>query len=393
MSEGTRRRTLAASCLAHAVQDGLTASIYILLPMLAQGLGLSLAQVGMVRAIHGGATGMLELPSGLLSERFGRRPLLVFGLLCGGAGYLAVSMAGGFSGLLLGLLVAGIGAAFQHSLSSSLVSSAYAGPSRRTALGAYNASGDTGKLLFSGCLTTLIGAGVAWSHVTAAYGVLAMASGIGLVFLLHRVRTGAARRRAPWRGHDWGIRHRAGFAALAAIALLDLAVQDGFLLFVGFLMQDKGLSIGFAGLGVVLTLAGGVAGKFGCGLLAARLGAVRALVIVELFSAAAILAVLAAPATMALWLLPLAGIVLQGSSTITYGMVGDLVEERRQSRGFALLYTLSSVAAIVGPFAFGFIGDGFGIEAAMVAMALAVALPVPLSMALRGALREVGRTA
>ena len=394
-----RRLTLAACCATHGVQDGLTASIYVLLPILAQAFGLGFAQVGMVRAVHSGAMGLLELPAGMLSERFGQRRLLAFGLLSAGTGYLTVSMANGFPGLLLGLCVAGCGAAFQHSLSSSLVSGAFSGPARRTALGAYNSSGDTGKLLFTGLLTTLLGAAVAWPHVAAGYGSLAIAAGVGLVFLLRAVRAGAPdpsphppphphHRRSSPRGADWGIRHRSGFAALAAIVLLDLAVQDAFLVFVAFLMLHKQAPVALAGFAVVLTLAGGIAGKFGCGLLAARLGPVRALIAVELASAVAILAVLAAPATVALCLLPLAGVVLQGSSTITYGTVGDLVEERRQSRGFALVYTLSSAASIVGPITFGLVSDGFGLETAMIAMALVVALPAPLSLLLRGALRQ-----
>lgn len=395
MSPNLRRRlTLAACCATHAVQDGLTASIYVLLPILAQAFGLGFAQVGLVRAVHSGAMGLLELPSGMLSERLGQRRLLAFGLLCAGAGYLTVSMAGGFPGLLLGLCLAGCGAAFQHALSSSLVSEAFSGPARRTALGAYNSSGDTGKLLFTGLLTTLLGAGVAWPHVAAGYGSLAVAAGAGLLFLLRAIRAGAPdpplppRRRPSLRGADWGIRHRRGFAVLAVIVLLDLAVQDAFLVFVAFLMLHKQAPVALAGFAVVLTLAGGVAGKFGCGLLAARLGPVRALVVVELASAAAILAVLAAPAMIALCLLPLAGVVLQGSSTVTYGTVGDLVEERRQSRGFALVYTLSSAASIVGPITFGLVSDGFGLETAMTAMALVVALPAPLALLLRGALRR-----
>ena len=388
-----RKLTLAACCTTHGVQDGLTASIYILLPILAQVFGLSFAQVGMVRAAHSGAMGLLELPSGMLSERFGQRRLLVFGLLCAGTGYITVSMAGGFHGLLVGLCIAGCGAAFQHALSSSLVSGVFSGPARRTALGAYNSSGDTGKLLFSGLLTTLIGAGAAWPHVAAVYGSLAVVAGVGLLFVLRAIRVGSPdpslhRQHSP-RGADWGIRHRFGFAVLAVIVLLDLAVQDAFLVFVAFLMLSKQVPVGLAGFAVVLTLAGGIAGKFGCGLLAARLGSVRALIAVEIVSAAAILAVLAAPAMVAFCLLPLAGLVLQGSSSITYGTVSDLVDERRQSRGFALVYTLSSGASIVGPISFGLVSDGFGLEAAMIAMAVVVALPAPLSLLLRGALRHV----
>ena len=392
--DAPRKLTLAACCGTHGVQDGLTASIYVLLPILAQTFGLGYAQVGLLRAVQGGAMWVLELPSGMLSERFGQRSLLAFGLLCGGAGYLAMSMAGGFHGVLLGLGIVGCGAAFQHSLCSSLVSGRFEGPARRTALGAYNASGDAGKLAFTGLATALIGAGAGWQGVAFGYGALALVAGAGLFLLLRAVRAGGrdarSGRERAMRGADWGIRHPSGFTTLALIVFLDIAVQDGFLVFVAFLLLEKQVPAGLAGLGVVLTLAGGMVGKFGCGLLAARIGVVRALVLVELLSAAGIVAVLLAPVALALCLLPVVGVVLQGSSTITYGTVGDLVDERRHSRGFALIYTISSGAAMVGPIAFGLVSDGLGLDAAMLAMAEVVLLPIPLCLLLRGALRVAG---
>ena len=43
-------RTLVATCGAHAIQDGMLAVQYVLLPVLAQSLGLSYAQVGFVES-------------------------------------------------------------------------------------------------------------------------------------------------------------------------------------------------------------------------------------------------------------------------------------------------------------------------------------------------------
>ena len=77
-------------------------------------------------------------------------------------------------------------------------------------------------------------------------------------------------------------------------------------------------------------------------------------------------------------------VMLQGSSTITYGTVGDLVDERRHFRGIALIYTVVSGAAIVGPIAFGLLSDGLGLGATMLAMAVVVVLPIPLCLLLRG---------
>ena len=241
-------------------------------------------------------------------------------------------------------------------------------------------------------MVALLGAGANWQGVAFGYGSLALVASACLLLLLRASRVGGRDERSDrslglLRGSDWGIRHRSAFVTLAVIVFLDIMVQDGFLVFVAFLVVQKDVPPGLAGLGVVLTLAGGMVGKFGCGLLAVRIGVVRALVLVELLSAIGIVAVLAAPATLALCLLPVLGFVLQGSSTITYGTVGDLVDERRHSRGFALIYTVVSGGSIVGPISFGLISDGFGLGAAMLAMAVVVALPAPLCLLLRRALR------
>ena len=53
----------------HATQDGLVASIYVLLPVLAQSPSLRFAQVGAIRAVHGAAVWLLELIAGIASER------------------------------------------------------------------------------------------------------------------------------------------------------------------------------------------------------------------------------------------------------------------------------------------------------------------------------------
>ena len=75
---------LSACCVTHGVQDGLSSSVYVMLPILAQHFGLGYMQIGLIRATHSGAMWLLEIPAGILSERFGERRLLVLGLV--GAG-------------------------------------------------------------------------------------------------------------------------------------------------------------------------------------------------------------------------------------------------------------------------------------------------------------------
>ena len=389
-----KKSILAVSSGVHATQDGLTSTVYVLLPILAQSLGLSYAQVGTIRAVYSGMMWLLEIPAGILSERFGEQRLLVFGLITAGLGYGILSTADSYYGVLFALLVAGTGAAFQHSLSSALISRAYDGPSGRVALGTYNASGDTGKLLFTGVASLLFGVGIAWQEVVSGYAILALLVAAGLWLGLRRLRsTGAVSMSArnPSTVAGWGIRDRSGFRWLAAIVFLDCAVQDGFLVFVAFLMIEKNIPAGLAAFAVVATLAGGVIGKYACGHLSARMGVVRSLILVEVCTAAGIMGVIMLPTVAVFFLLPLVGIVLQGSSTITYGSVRQFVDEARQSRGFALIYSMANGASVAGPVGFGIISHICSVGAAVVLMAVVTLLPLGMCMRLQAGLTRVGK--
>jgi MFS family permease len=383
-----RRLTLAACCGVHGVQDGLSAALYVILPTLAEAFGLSYAQVGVIRAVKNSAMALFELPSGMLSERLGERSLLVFGLFCAGCGYLALAVSPGVVAITSSLFLAGFGAAFQHALSSSIISNTFQGAGSRTALGTYNSAGDIGKLAFTAFYSLAIGMGVAWQGVVTGFGLIAVLGAVALMAILRKLQVGrrpAAHEQAQSgdAGSGWGIRDRTGFSALVVIVFLDIAVQSGFLTFLAFLMLEKQVPAGLAAFAVVLTLAGGIFGKFGCGYLAERIGVRSSLMIVEVLTAIGIIGILVSPTLLAYCLLPVLGIVLQGSSSITYATVSDLVRAERRSRGFAAIYTVASAASIAGPVVFGVIGDELGLTPAMFSMALVVLLPLPLSALLR----------
>lgn len=382
---GARRVALGGCCAIHVLQDGLIATMYVLLPLLAQTFGLGYAQVGMIRALHASAMAMLEIPSGVLAERVGERPLLVLGLFLGGVGYLCLSIAGGISGIAFSLFVAGVGGAFQHALCSSVISKSFAGSAPRSALGTYNSAGDVGKLAFTGLFSLAIAVGLSWQQIVSGYGALAVLAAVAVLALF--TRHGVGHRHAPPitdgpRASGWGIRNRNAFITLIVIVFLDIGVQSGFLTFLAFVMLEKQVPAGLASFAVVLTLSGGIFGKFGCGFLADRLGIRSSLIIVELACAVAIVAVALAPTLIAFALLPVLGVVLQGSSSITYATVADLVDRKRHSRAFAVAYTVAGLASISAPVAFGAIADRFGLTTTLLAMAVVVLVPIPLSSAL-----------
>jgi FSR family fosmidomycin resistance protein-like MFS transporter len=384
------KRTLATCCTAHTLHDGLSDLTYVLLPLLAQTFGLSLAQVGLIRSAHRTAMAAFQIPAGLVAERFGERNLLALGTAMAGAAFIALGYASGFWAILVALFFAGFGSAVQHPLCSTIISHAYPGEGRRAALGTYNFSGDVGKFAFGGALSLLLLAGISWQAPVIGFGVLGLMT-TAMVFLLVTdtqlslgAHTDTPSSAAKVSG--WGITSPQGFTALCLIEILDSSTRTGFLTFIAFVLIAKGLPAGWAALSVPLILTGGMAGKLACGLLAERVGIIRTIVITELATGAGILLTLALPGVAAFFLLPLVGVVLQGTSSVLYATIGDLVDKERLPRVFGLFYTIGSLCGIAAPLGYGLLGDRFGVESSIAVIGIAVLLTLPLCLALRPAI-------
>jgi MFS family permease len=369
---------LIVSCGAHLVQDGLVALQYVLLPILAQVFGLNYSQVGFLRAVSNSAMTLLEIPAGVLAERFSEMRLLIFGLLCAGLGYLWVALAANFYLILMGFLIAGSGAAFQHSLASALIAKAFDDAGRRRALGIYNAFGDVGKLAFTGVFSLAIGVGVAWNLVVTALCVVTLSFALLMLFLLRRqapvpdvdVDAGATSQRGASAAGKWGIKHPRRFSWLCLTVFLDTLAQSVFLTFIAFLLLEKGAGEALSSLAVVLALSGGMVGKLVSGYLAVRYGDRNAFRLLQLVTISGLMLLAILPALPILILLPLIGVAVQGSTTVTYGALSDFIRRDRQSRGFAIIYSLSSLSAVVGPVTFGGLADLYGVELSLVILAV-----------------------
>jgi MFS family permease len=380
------KRTLAICSAVHTLHDGLSDVTYVLLPLLASAFGLSLAQVGLIRGAHRAAMAAFQIPAGILAERIGERGLLAFGTALAGAAFIALGYAQGFWAILAALFIAGAGSAVQHPLASTLVSRAYPIQGRRAALGTYNFSGDVGKFAFGGLVSLLLVAGVMWQAPVIGFGVVAVVMAVAVLVFLAAARRTARKpvQDVPVpRAVGWGIQDRPRFLALCLIEILDSSTRTAFLTFIAFLLIAKGLPAGWAVGAVPLVLAGGMAGKFACGVLAERIGVARMIVATEIATAAGILAVLALPAAAALLLLPLVGVVLQGTSSVLYATLGEYVRPERLSRAFGLFYTVGSVCGIAAPLAFGLLGDRLGVHVAIAVLGGTILLTLPLVAVLR----------
>jgi MFS family permease len=329
---------------------------------------------------------LFQIPAGFLAERWGEPRVLAAGTLITAAGFLCLGTAGSFASLLVFLVIGGLGSGTQHPLSSSLVSRAYEEGPRRAALGIYNFSGDLGKVTWPACVAFFT-AWASWRWAVQGMGLVVFATAVAIFFVLASL--------APYRGEvqpsraagrkadEWGIRNARGFSLLSIIHGIDNGSRTVFLTYLPFLLLGKGAGMSLIGLALGLTFAGGAAGKFVCGILAERLGIIRTVLVTEAATGLGILMLLALPLTPTLALLPVLGIALNGTSSVLYGTVAELVVPERQARVYGLFYTIGIGSGALAPPLFGLLSDAAGVPVTLALLAAVVLVTLPLAQLLR----------
>jgi MFS family permease len=380
-----RRRSLFAASTAHAVHDGLTDLIYVLLPIWQAQFALSYAVVGMLRASYSGVMASFQLLASRLAKRWGRERLLIGGTALAGVAYLVAGQAGGLAALLVALMLGGLGASTQHPLASSMVTDAYeAGGGVKQALSQYNFAGDIGKTLIPGLVGLLLVV-ASWQASVTLIGLLGLAAA-ALLWWLIPARSEPAAGKAKAIKAASGNGSARGLRALLMTGTLDSAVRMGFLTFLPFLLKSKGA--GTAGIGIALSLlfVGGAFGKLLCGYLGARIGMMKTVWITESATSLFVMLAVWLPLAGVMAMLPLLGLALNGTSSVLYGVVPELAAAGKHEQAFALFYTGTIGAGALSPVLFGGLGDAMGVPVALITLALMLLFTLPLSWQVQKAL-------
>jgi len=168
--------------------------------------------------------------------------------------------------------------------------------------------------------------------------------------------------------------------------MLDSATGMGSLLFLPFVLTAKGASLPTVGLALTLVFTGGAVGKLICAFIGARIGAIATVWLTEGLTAVGIAALLPLGLEAALLLLPVIGVALNGTSSVLYGSVPDLVGPERRARAFSVFYTGTIGSGALAPALYGVLGDALGVPTALIVVAAIVLLTLPLSLVLKPAL-------
>ncbi len=192
--QGPILRACAQAGLVNNLNDALA---WGLAPLYLAAHGAGAGEVGIVAAVYPAVWGAGQLGAGWLSDRAGRKPLIVLGMLVQGAG-LAVLVGGGGSlaSALAAAVLLGVGTALVYPTLIAAVSDAVQPHARAQAVGVYRFWRDMGLVvgaLVAGSVADAAGAGAAIALVAG----LTAASGLWVAATRWPPRRAEAEEMAP----------------------------------------------------------------------------------------------------------------------------------------------------------------------------------------------------
>jgi MFS family permease len=197
------RSTWSDPALASASQAGLVNNMndglaWGLFPLFFAAAGLTLREIGVLAFAYPATWGLLQLWTGALSDRIGRRILIVSGMVTQGVALVAMVFVQGFVAWLLVCIVLGAGTAMVYPCLLAVVGDVARPGWRASAVGLYRLWRDSGYAigaLIAGALADRFGMNVAISAV----GGLTIASGLLAAARMPETLRHAAGHRAPPR--------------------------------------------------------------------------------------------------------------------------------------------------------------------------------------------------
>jgi len=187
-----REPALSSACQAGLVNNLNDGVAWGLFPVLFAGAGLGLGHVGLLVAVYPAVWGLGQLVTGALSDRVGRKRLIVAGMLLQGAALFAFAAASGWVAWGVAAVALGTGTALVYPTLLAVVADV-AHPAWRTrAVGTYRLWRDLGFVagaLLAGLVADLWGVRAA----IAVAGVVTIASGLVVLARLYETRPHGSR--------------------------------------------------------------------------------------------------------------------------------------------------------------------------------------------------------
>jgi MFS family permease len=184
VTTSVRDPSLSAASLAGFVNNLNDGMAWGLLPLYYVAAGLSVGEIGVLAAAYPATWGVAQIGTGALSDRIGRKPLIVGGMLLQGAAIAGIAMGSGFAAWLVSAIVLGLGTAMVYPTLLAAVADVAAPSWRASAIGVYRLWRDLG--FAAGAVVA--GLAADWFGMPAAIGFVAVLTALAGFAVAIRMR-------------------------------------------------------------------------------------------------------------------------------------------------------------------------------------------------------------
>jgi MFS transporter, FSR family, fosmidomycin resistance protein len=189
--------TISLVGLAHGTSHFFHMLLPPLFPAFIRDFGLSYAELGLLVTVFFVISGVGQAMAGFLVDRVGARPVLFGALSCFAAAALAAASAGGYGGLVLAAVLAGIGNSPFHPVDFTILNKRVSMPRLGHAFSVHGISGNLGWAIAP---IVLVGTSSAIGSWRTAY-LVAAGLALAVMVLLFLNRAAIDDRQGSW-GHD-----------------------------------------------------------------------------------------------------------------------------------------------------------------------------------------------
>ncbi len=363
----------------HFTVDCYSSTLPTIQPLLASRFGLTLAHAGLLGAFWMFASSVMQLPFGLLSDRLHSRMFTIIGPVAAAGFLTATSLAAGFAGVAVFLLLGGMGVAAFHPHSTS--QAGHLGGQRR----------GLATAIFITAGTAGLGVGPLYlAEVIDRYGyenlwVAAIPAVAISPLLVWRVPQPTVDPQMKRRGVDWAVlrQQRRPLLAHYALVVLRSIVQVGMAQYLAlYMVQVRGTDFKAASVALAVFFASTSAGSFVGGSLADRLGGRRIIVASCLASGPLLACFLALDGWLSLLALFVGGTVLLSTIPVNIVMARELVPSQAGTAAALMMgfgWGLAGIAFV--PFA-GLLADLVGLDLVLWGFTALPILGIPITLLL-----------
>jgi len=182
-----RDRSLSAACQAGLVNNLNDGMAWGLLPIFYAARGMPIGQIAVLTAIYPAVWAVAQIGTGAWSDRVGRKPLIVGGMLLQGAAIAGIAAGSSFAAWFVAAMVLGLGTALVYPTLLAAVADVAEPSWRGSAIGVYRLWRDLGFAI--GAFVVGIAAdGVGAQATIAIVAVLTAASGVVVLVRMRETR-------------------------------------------------------------------------------------------------------------------------------------------------------------------------------------------------------------